>query len=79
MHSSRMRIVRALPKRGVSMTESPQIETPPWTETPGQKSPWTETPWTETPLDRDPPVDRQAPVKTLPSQTSFADGNKSEE
>ena len=23
-----------------------------------------------------PPVDRQTPVKTLPSQTSFADGNK---
>ena len=52
-----------------------------------QRVPWTETPW---PLDRDtrtetapgqrslprpiPPVDRQTPVKTLPSQTSFAGG-----
>ena len=48
---------------GVSLTETP----PPMTETPR-----TETPWTETPL----PVDRQTPVKTLPSQTSFAGGNK---
>ena len=36
------------------------------------ETPRTETPWTETPL----PVDRQTPVKTLPSQTSFAGGNK---
>ena len=50
----------------------------------GQSPPWTETPQTETPRDRDPgetpwtetpPVDRQTPVKTLPSQTSFAGGN----
>ena len=50
---------------------------------PLDRAPWTETPWTEIPLDRDspslpgqrPPVDRQTPVKTLPSQTSFAGGN----
>ena len=36
-------------------------------------------PWTETPLTEKlppPPVDRQIPVKTLPSQTSFAGGSK---
>ena len=33
---------------------------------------WIETPRTETPS----PVHRQTPVKTLPSQTSFAGGNK---
>ena len=36
-------------------------------------------PYRETPLYRHPPapVDRQTPVKTLPSQTSFAGGNDS--
>ena len=36
-----------------------------------------ETPSGQRPPDRTPPpVDRQTPVKTLPSQTSFARGNK---
>ena len=50
---------------------------------PLDRATWAETPWTEITLDRDsppsldrdPPVDRQTPVKTLPSQTSFVGGN----
>ena len=67
MHSSRMCTVRSLPYRGFSLTETPLDR---------------ETPWTETPLTGDPygqrlpppAVDRQTPVKSLPSQTSFAGG-----
>ena len=53
--------------------ETPHTETP-WTEPPGQRPPGQRSPWTETPppsLGRDPPMDRQTPVKTLLSQTSF--------
>ena len=49
MHFSRMRTAHSLPYRGVSLTETP----------------WTENPHTHRePLDRYPPVDRHALVKT---------------
>ena len=58
---------------GVSLTETLPGQRRPWTETHLDRDPpWTETPWTKTP-----PVDRQTPVKTLPSQTSFGGGNYS--
>ena len=69
-----------------SHRDPPGQRPPPWTETPLDRHPppTGQTPphRTDTPLDRDPsgqrgrdrdrPVDRQSPVKTLPSQTSFA-------
>ena len=62
-----MHTARSLLYRGSPWTETPWTETP-RTETsgqrpPGQKSPGQRFPWTE-----NPPVDRQTPVKTLPSQ-----------
>ena len=80
-----MHTTRSLPYRGGLLNRDPS-----WTETPldrdppppRQRLPCTETPsgqrspWTETPLERDSLlVDRQTPVKALPSQTSFACGN----
>ena len=58
---------------GVFMTETPPDRGLPWTETPRQRLPGQRPPDREPP-DRDPTVDRQTPVKTLPSQTSFAGG-----
>ena len=66
-----------LPERNPPWTAAPGEKHPPpdrntpWTETPQIETPQTENPWTETP----PSVDRQTPVKTLPSETSFAGGN----
>ena len=80
MHSSRMRTARSLSYGGFPDRNSPG-QRPSGQDLPG------ETPWTDTPLQRppygDPPgqnppppaVDRQTPVKTLPLQSSFADGN----
>ena len=50
MHSSRMRTARSLPYGGGRFVwETPQTETPPWTETaPGQRPL----------LDRDPPCEQ---------------------
>ena len=83
MHSSRMHTDRSL------LYINPPDRAPPDRDPPGQRPPWTETHWTKNPLDREPldrdppgmetettPVDRQTPVKTLPSETSFAGGNK---
>ena len=80
MQFSRMRTAR-LYHMGVLLTETPIDRDPPWTETP-----WTEPPGQSpqdrdpppdgNPLDRDRPMNRQTPVKLLPSQTSFADGNE---
>ena len=50
-----MRTARSSTITGVSVTEHPHL--------PGQRPPRT-----ETPLDRDPPVDRQTLLKTLPSR-----------
>ena len=66
-----MRTTWSLLYRGVSVqggTETPDRDPrqrPPGEKPPGQRPP-TQTPWTETSLDRNPPVDRQTPVKILP-------------
>ena len=74
---------------GVSLTETPPLDRdPPGQRPPGQRPFRAETPLDREPpgqrlpppLDREPPgkrppADRQTPVKTLPSQTSFAGGN----
>ena len=72
MLSSRMRTASSLPtffsldRDPPGQRPPPRTETP-WTETPnGQRPPWKET---ETS-----PMDKQTPVKTLPSQTSLAGG-----
>ena len=75
MYSSRMCTAYSLLYGGSPWQRPPLTGTPlnidlPWTETP-----WTETPWTDTPGQRPPRTDKQIPVKTLPSQTSFAGGN----
>ena len=69
--------VVSLTERDLSGQRPPGTQIPPDREpssgqrhSPGQRPPWTET----LPGQRS-PVDRQTPVKTLPSQTSFADGN----
>ena len=70
------------PQTGDILDRDPPGQRPPWTETPQTETPWTDTPLNRHPPDRDPsgqrqdpPVDRQTPVKTLPSQTSFVGGN----
>ena len=56
--------------RDFPRTETPR-QRPPETETPGQRPPPIEAPLGQR---LRPPVDRQTPVKTQPSQTSFAGG-----
>ena len=59
MHSSRMRTARSLPYGvGSPWTETPPLQRPP----PDRDCPDRDPP----DRDRDPPVDRQTPVKTLP-------------
>ena len=55
---------------------NPSEQRHPWTETPGQRPPG-QRPLRQRPSGQrpPPPVDRQTPVKTLPSQTSFTHGN----
>ena len=67
-----MRTACSLPYGGVSLTDTsdrdPLDRDPPWIEIPpGQRPLEQRHPWTDTLLDRDPPMDRQTPVKTLPS------------
>ena len=80
-----------LPDKRPPLDRDPPGQRPQWTDTPLDRDPLDrDPPWTETPLDRDPlvrdppwietpppTVDRQTPVKTLPSQTSFAGGKNS--
>ena len=80
MHSSRMRTTCCLPYAGVSLTETPlDKDLPSLDRDPtGQKLPLDrDSPGQRLPLDRYPPPlfeDKQTPVKTLLSQTSFASG-----
>ena len=68
--------------RDLPWTEAPRKRSPrqrpPWKETPsGQRPLLAQRPPRQRPSldkDQDPPVERQTPVKTLPSQTSFAGG-----
>ena len=73
-------------RMGVSLTKIPLLNRGPWTKTPHpldlDKDPLDrdsrDPPWTETHPGQRPPCG-QTPVKTLPSQTSFAGSNKEQD